>query len=96
MKNQMKINSFGFMPATYEYSTDKHLLNYYGENYTVCFLTAIDGEGYRRYVKDEIISKLKPHEQYLFSFNIEAKSHRVFIVDFYEKDSIVSIERRIK
>lgn len=82
------------MPATFMYATNKELLNYYGEDYVVCFLTAIDGEGYRRYIKKDVVATMNPGDKYLFSFNIEAKSHRVFIVEKYDIKSLVSVERR--
>ena len=89
----MKINSYGFMPATFNYATNKFKITY-GQEYVVCSLTALDGEGYRRYVLKEVADKLVEGQKYLFTFNIEAKSHNVYIIGEYPVNSLVSVERR--
>ena len=89
----MKVSAFGFMPVTYVKAETKSVviddITYY-----VCVYLNNAKEVLRRYTSLDVITEMKPGEDYLVSFNIEAKTHRFFIVSQYPPNSLVSIERR--
>ena len=89
----MKVSAFGFMPVTYVKAETKSVV-IDGIIYYVCVYLNNAKEILRRYTSLNVISEMTPGEEYLVSFNIEANTHRFFVVSQYPPKSLVSIERR--
>ena len=89
----MKVSAFGFMPVTYIKAETKSVVI---DNivYYVCVYVNNMNELLRRYTSVDVIAEMTPGKDYLVSFNIEAKTHRFFIVSQYPPNSLVTIERR--
>lgn len=89
----MKVSAFGFMPVTYIKAETKSVI-IDNITYYVCVYLNNAKEILRRYTSVDVIAEMTPGEDYLVSFNIEADTHRFFIVSQYPPKSFISVERR--
>lgn len=81
------------MPVTYIKAETKSVI-IDNITYYVCVYLNNAKEILRRYTSVDVIAEMTPGEDYLVSFNIEADTHRFFIVSQYPPKSFISVERR--